>query len=249
MNFEKETVLITGASNGIGRGLALSYAEQGATVIMCDIDEERGRQLVGEIRKNGKEAFFFPCDVRSPENIVNVFQKIDEQIGTLTILINNAGVSTFTSMFELEVEDWENVINTNLRSAFLFSKHASIRWKENNIQGRIVNMASTRAFMSEPDSEGYAATKGGLVALTHAMAASLSQYGIRVNSISPGWIQTNNYDQLRNMDHTQHLSNRVGKVEDIAKACMYLTDMENDFVTGENIVVDGGMTRKMIYEH
>lgn len=249
MNFEKETVLITGASNGIGRGLALSYAEQGATVITCDVDEERGRQLVGEIRKKGKEAFFFSCDVRKPESIANVFQKIDDQIGTLTILINNAGVSTFTSMFELEVEDWENIIHTNLRSAFLFSKHASLRWKENNIQGRIVNMASTRAFMSEPDSEGYAATKGGLVALTHAMAASLSQFGIRVNSISPGWIQTDNYDQLREVDHTQHLSNRVGKVDDIAKACMYLTEAENSFVNGENIVVDGGMTKKMIYEH
>ncbi|KHE71995.1 SDR family NAD(P)-dependent oxidoreductase [Halobacillus sp. BBL2006] len=249
MNVEKDIVLITGASNGIGRGLALSYAEQGATVITCDIDEERGLQLIGELRKKGKSAFFFSCDVRKPEDVERVFQDIDEEIGTITVLVNNAGVSTFTSMFDLEVEDWDNIIHTNLRSAFLFAKQASLRWKKNNVQGRIVNMASTRAFMSEPNSEGYAATKGGLVALTHAMAASLSEFGIRVNSISPGWIQTENYDELRDIDHEQHLTNRVGKVSDIAKACFYLTDEDNDFVTGENLVVDGGMTRKMIYEH
>jgi NAD(P)-dependent dehydrogenase (short-subunit alcohol dehydrogenase family) len=246
---EKDIVLITGASNGIGRGLALSYAERGSTVITCDIDEERGRQLIGELRKDGKNAFFFSCDVRKPEDVERVFQKIDEEIGTITVLINNAGVSTFMSMFDLEVDEWDNIIHTNLRSAFLFSKLASLRWKNKNIKGRIVNMASTRAFMSEPNSEGYAATKGGLVALTHAMAASLSEFGIRVNSISPGWIQTENYDELRDIDHDQHLSNRVGKISDVAKTCFYLTDKDNDFVTGENLVVDGGMTRKMIYEH
>lgn len=109
-------------------------------------------------------------------------------------------------------------------------------------------MASTRAFMSEPNSEGYAASKGGIVALTHAMAISLGQLGIRVNSISPGWIETKDYENLSFSDHAQHPANRVGKPVDIAKACFYLTDFENDFVTGQNIVVDGGMTKKMMYE-
>ena len=140
---------------------------------------------------------------------------------------------------------FRSVINTNLRSVFIASKEASKYMKSG---GSIVNIASTRATMSEPNSEAYAATKGGIVALTHALAASLSERNITVNAISPGWIQNENYEELRDKDHAQHLSNRVGKPEDIAKACLYLTDSENNFVNGENITVDGGMTRKMIYE-
>lgn len=249
MNFQNETVLITGASNGIGRGLALSYANKGATVIACDIDEEHGRQLVGEIRESGGEGYFFRCDVRNPEDISNLFATIHSEIGWITILINNAGVSEFKPMFDLDVEEWDDIIHSNLRSVYLFSKQAALDWKKSNINGRIINIASTRAFMSEENSEGYAASKGGIISLTHAMATSLSQYNIRVNSISPGWIQTENYEKLRDVDHTQHPSNRVGTVEDVAKACFYLSDSENDFVTGENLTVDGGMTRKMIYEH
>jgi len=111
-----------------------------------------------------------------------------------------------------------------------------------------VNIASTRAIMSEPNSEAYAASKGGIVALTHALAASFSEYRITVNAISPGWIETGDYSKLRKIDHEQHLSKRVGKPDDIARACLYLTAKENDFVTGVNLIVDGGMTRKMIYE-
>jgi NAD(P)-dependent dehydrogenase (short-subunit alcohol dehydrogenase family) len=102
--------------------------------------------------------------------------------------------------------------------------------------------------MSEPNSEAYAASKGGILALTHALAASLSPDHIRVNCISPGWIETGDYSKLRNIDHKQHLAARVGKPEDIAKACLYLSAEGNDFITGTNIIIDGGMTRKMIYE-
>ena len=120
--------------------------------------------------------------------------------------------------------------------------------RHNKEGGSILNIASTRAIMSEPNSESYAATKGGIVALTHALAASLSEEQITVNAISPGWIETRDYESLRKIDHEQHLSKRVGKPEDIARACLYLTAKENNFVTGINLVVDGGMTRKMIYE-
>jgi NAD(P)-dependent dehydrogenase (short-subunit alcohol dehydrogenase family) len=145
------------------------------------------------------------------------------------------------------LEDWDDVINTNLRSTFFCSKEAAKIMRKNSAGGFIVNIASTRASMSEPGSEAYAATKGGIVALTHALAASFSEERIKVNSISPGWIETKDYENLRKVDHDQHLSKRVGTPADIAKACFYLTDPENDFITGSNIVVDGGMTRKMIY--
>jgi NAD(P)-dependent dehydrogenase (short-subunit alcohol dehydrogenase family) len=114
--------------------------------------------------------------------------------------------------------------------------------------GRIINMASTRAIMSEPNSEAYAASKGGIVSITHSLAASLQPNGITVNCISPGWIQVDQNEELKETDHLQHWSNRVGKPEDIAKACIYLADLENNFINGQNIIIDGGMTRKMIYE-
>lgn len=114
--------------------------------------------------------------------------------------------------------------------------------------GAIVSLASTRAEMSEPDTEAYAATKGGIVALTHALARSLGSDQITVNCISPGWIEMGDYAALRPIDHAQHLSGRVGVPEDIALACLYLTNPQNNFVTGINIMVDGGMTKKMIYE-
>ena len=119
---------------------------------------------------------------------------------------------------------------------------------KSNGGGVIINIASTRALMSEPDSEAYAASKGGIVALTHALAASLAPDRIRVNCISPGWIETGDYSQLREEDHHQHLSGRVGRPDDIARACLFLSSSENDFINGENIVIDGGMTRRMIYE-
>lgn len=113
--------------------------------------------------------------------------------------------------------------------------------------GSIINIASTRAFMSEPNSEAYAASKGGIIALTHALAVSFAPDHIQVNAISPGWIETGDYGQLREIDHLQHPAGRVGRPDDIARACLYLTSEGNDFITGANLVIDGGMTRKMIY--
>jgi NAD(P)-dependent dehydrogenase (short-subunit alcohol dehydrogenase family) len=110
-----------------------------------------------------------------------------------------------------------------------------------------VNIASTRAFQSEENSEAYAASKGGIIALTHALAASLAPDGIQVNSVSPGWIETGPWEKLRPIDHAQHWSGRVGRVDDIANACLFLTHPENRFINGTNLMVDGGMTRTMIY--
>jgi NAD(P)-dependent dehydrogenase (short-subunit alcohol dehydrogenase family) len=163
------------------------------------------------------------------------------------VLINNAGVAKFSSPYELSVDAWDEVINTNLRGTFLMSREAARLMKISN-GGSIVNIASTRAFMSEPCSEAYAASKGGIVALTHALAASLATDKIQVNCISPGWIETGDYGALKEADHLQHFAGRVGKPEDIARACLFLTSGGNEFISGTNITIDGGMTRKMIYE-
>ncbi|MCM3126757.1 SDR family NAD(P)-dependent oxidoreductase [Paenibacillus provencensis] len=248
MKFKDYVVIVTGAAQGIGKGIAEAYAEQGAKVVLTDHNEEKGAATAAAIRQKGETAIFIACDVRSEEAIVHLMNTVVEDYGRIDILINNAGYGIWKSPLELSLNEWDDVMNTNARSCFLTTREAAKYMGDNEHGGAVVNMASTRATMSEPNSEAYAASKGAIVALTHAMAVSLADKRIRVNSISPGWIETGDYSELREIDHVQHPSGRVGKPEDIARACLYLTAPDNDFVTGENLVIDGGMTRKMIYE-
>ncbi|NMO95890.1 SDR family NAD(P)-dependent oxidoreductase [Paenibacillus lemnae] len=248
MNFNNQTVIITGASRGIGRGVAESYAEAGAHVILADVQEDEGRKLEQKLKDQGRLADFIPCDVRKEEDVIRLVDFAAESAGGINIVINNAGVSRWKSPYDLTIEEWDDVLNTNVRSSFLLSREAAKHMKKQESGGSIVQISSTRSVMSEPNSEAYAASKGALVALTHALAISLGPDRIRVNCISPGWIETGAYDKLRQIDHEQHPSRRVGVPQDIVKACFYLTDPENSFVTGSHLVVDGGMTRKMIYE-
>lgn len=248
MDFTEKVAIVTGAANGIGKGVAALYAEKGAKVVLADVDDEAGNKTAAELKNLGGEVLFVKTDIKKEQDIIHLMETAKKHFGRIDIVINNAGKGLFKSPFEVKVEEWDDIINTNLRSVFLCSREAAKHIKENSNGGSIVNIASTRAIMSEPNSEAYAATKGGIVALTHALAASFSEYRITVNAISPGWIHTGDYSKLTKEDHEQHLSKRVGKPDDIARACLYLTSEENDFVTGVNLVVDGGMTRKMIYE-
>jgi NAD(P)-dependent dehydrogenase (short-subunit alcohol dehydrogenase family) len=248
VEFLNKVVIVTGASNGIGRAIAKSYGEKGAKVVLADIDEASGLQVVEEIKSNNGEALFIKTDVRKEEDVLHLMEKTNAVYGGIHILINNTGKGINKSPYDLTLAEWDDVLHTNLRSVFLCSREAARYIRTNQEGGSIVNLASTRAFMSEPNSEAYAATKGGIVALTHALASSFSKDKITVNCISPGWIETGDYTQLRDIDHQQHFSNRVGKPSDIARACLYLTNQENDFITGTNITIDGGMTKKMIYE-
>jgi NAD(P)-dependent dehydrogenase (short-subunit alcohol dehydrogenase family) len=244
--YQGKVVVITGAAGGIGRALAKAYAEQGSTVIVTDKTDEV--QLVAkQLQTEGYDVHSYICDLTVPAEIENMFQEIGKTFRRVDVLINNAGFGIFVSPYDLTVEQWDDVINTNLRGAFLCAREAAKMMKTHG-GGAIVNIASTRALMSEPNSEAYAASKGGMLSLTHALAMSFSADRIRVNAICPGWIETKAYDQLRPEDHEQHPAGRVGKPEDVARACLYFTDPNNDFVTGTYLVVDGGMTRKMIYE-
>ncbi|WP_404408847.1 SDR family NAD(P)-dependent oxidoreductase [Jeotgalibacillus malaysiensis] len=237
-----KTVVVTGAANGIGLAIAKAYVNDGAFVYMVDINEDKLKEEAGKL----EHAEAVIADVSKYEHVKNLFAHVKEKSGSIDILINNAGISKFKSIWEVSVEDWESILHTNLSSVFYCSREAAGLMDQG---GAIVNLSSTRAHMSEPNTEGYAATKGGIFALTHSLAVTLSEKDITVNAISPGWIHTGDYEELREVDHDQHLSNRVGKPEDIARACLFLTDESNNFINGENLVIDGGMTRKMIYEH
>lgn len=246
MKFRDKVVIVTGAGKGIGRCIAEAYSREGARVIIAEKDQVNGKEAEKSIVASGGTAVFVQTDVSKAEDISNAVRTVAELYGTIDILVNNAGISRWESPYEISVETWDEIINTNLRGIFLCSREAARVMREHG-GGSIVNISSTRAFMSEKDSEPYAASKGGIVALTHAMAASFSPDHIQVNCISPGWIETGDYSKLREEDHAQHLSGRVGKPDDIANACLYLTAEGNNFINGANITIDGGMTRKMIY--
>ena len=247
MTFSYKIVIVTGGANGIGRAIVKQFAKSMAKVVIADVDKSAGESLENELTASGRKALFVQTDVADPESVRSLFDETEKKWGTVHCLINNAGISEFKPFDELAVEKWDRVLNTNLRAAFLCSQHALAYMKKAS-GGSIVNIASTRALMSEPGSEAYAASKGGLLALTHAMAASLAEFNITVNAISPGWIHTGDYNKLREIDHKQHFSQRVGKPKDIARACLFLCNPENNFITGENLIIDGGMTRKLIYE-
>ena len=247
MQCKDKVVIVTGSGKGIGRAIALMYAKHGAKVVLADRNEEDNRETERLIQEIGAESLLQMTDVGRPSDIVTLMKDTVEAFGKIHILINNAGITMWKSPYEITVEEWDTLLNIHLRGSFLCAREAA-KVMKNHGGGSIVNIASTRALMSEPNSEAYAAAKGGITALTHALAISLGPDHIRVNSISPGWIETGDYSELRDIDHTQHPAMRVGRPDDIARGCLYLTDEENDFITGENLVIDGGMTRKMMYE-
>jgi NAD(P)-dependent dehydrogenase (short-subunit alcohol dehydrogenase family) len=242
-----KTVIVTGGTKGIGNEIVNQYAHRGFNVIIADIDQDLGRKNEKHYKESSLNVCYIKTDVSKVNEIEIVMKEAVNRFETIDILINNAGISKWISPYEITEDDWDTVLTTNLKSVMFASREAAKIMRKNKKGGKIINIASTRAIMSEKNSEAYAASKGGIVALTHALAASFSEDHIQVNAISPGWIVTGNDELLREIDHSQHFSGRVGKPSDVAKACLFLTDEENDFVTGINLVVDGGMTKKMIY--
>jgi NAD(P)-dependent dehydrogenase (short-subunit alcohol dehydrogenase family) len=226
-----KTAIVTGAAGLIGRGICQALIAEGWIVAAFDLKPgpEGTRSVI--------------CDVGDEASVTAAFAELGWE--ALDLLVNNAGIAQPDRgpMAELSLAEWRKVTDSHLTGAFLMSRAAiPLLETAGEGDGAIVNMVSTRAFMSEPNTEAYAASKGALVALTHAMAISLGPK-VRVNAIAPGWITDD--DDLRPVDHQQHPVGRVGRPEDIAGAVLYLAGA--GFVTGQVLSVDGGMTRKMIY--
>lgn len=239
-----KNILVTGGSNGIGRAISEHLLKEGNHVIIADIDEPSGLQIS---ERYPNQCLFISADLRSVQGVMTLFEKMDAHQIHLDAIINNAGKGMVTKLTELTDEEIEDGYGLMLRAPLLISREWIKRRKtESSDVGRIINIASTRAIMSEPSSEVYAMCKGGLVSLTHALAISLQPFNIQVNCISPGWIVTNDA-RLSDADHKQHPSNRAGNPNDIIHAINYLLENDNTFINGQNIIIDGGMTKKMIY--
>lgn len=251
--FENRVAIVTGGARGIGAAVAHKLGSEGAKVVIFDLDADAGVKRLEMLRSEGVEGVFVHGDVAREPDVSRCVKTAVETFSRVDILVNNAGVGfSGKPLFEQELEEWERVISVNLTGPYLFSKHTAKVMAELG-GGVIINIASTRALQSEPNTEPYSASKGGLLALTHSLAASLAKYGVRVVAVSPGWVDTSRWQipprepALTKLDHKQHLAGRVGRPEDIAALVAFLASDEASWITGVNFIVDGGMTVKMVY--
>ncbi len=228
--------VITGGANGLGFDMAEQFANKGYKVVVLDIIENKEEYVD-----------YLKTDLSEPSSIEETFEIIKERYGKIHVLINNGAVAMFVKdIVDVTIEEYDKVLDTNLRGAFLCSKKF-IELNQGEAYGRIINIASTRWYQNMENWELYGMSKGGIVSLTNSLCVSLRGTPITVNAISPGFIHVGYWKELEQRDHNIHPSNRVGRPRDISNVCLFLADEANDFINGANIVVDGGMTKRMIY--
>ena len=250
-DYQHKTCVVTGGANGIGRCIVESLTAAGADVAFIDLDEAAGRQLE---RRMGERAWFAAGDISREATLTHFADQVIARHGRVDCLVNNACVSRKGLLSGCSHADFSQVLALGVTAPYLLAKLFMNVFAKG---ASIVNIASSRAFMSQADTESYTAAKGGISALTHALSASLAGR-VRVNAVSPGWIDTRAWRgetepgnktgaEFSPADRLQHPVGRVGRPEDIAAMVLFLGSDEAGFVTGQNFVVDGGMTRRMIY--
>lgn len=242
--FENKTAIVTGAAKGIGYGIALALAKDGANVVLADMDKTINEESAQKIEEEtGSKCLPVQCDVSKKEDVDNVIKNTIEKFGAIDILVNNAGIFPFKPFIELTESDWDKVIDVNLKSIFLFSQAAAKVMKEG---GKIISISSIASLVGFEGLTHYCASKGGINGLTRALALELAPKKINVNVVAPGSINTPgssgvSNEQVKQLNETIPWK-RMGLPEDIANAVVYLASPGADYVTGQVIVVDGGWT-------
>jgi Dehydrogenases with different specificities (related to short-chain alcohol dehydrogenases) len=250
MKLKDKVAIITGASKGIGLGIARVFSREGAKIVVACRTDEDGKRTALELGSDGKRSIYINTDVTSAESIRNMIDTTIKTYGKLDILVNNAGYHLSKNVEETSEEEWEFIINTNLRSTFLCSKYSMPYLR--STKGNIINISSMVGLVGQPCAGAYSATKGGQISMSKGMAIDFAGDGIRVNVICPGWIQTplvedwfsqqKDSEASRRYIYGQHPLGRIGTIEECGEAALYLASAEAAFVTGITLNIDGGVT-------
>jgi len=239
-----KNAIVTGSARGIGKAIAVKLAEEGANVVIVDVIQEEAEKTAREIEAMGRKSMAMKVDVTNYKEVEGLLNKVKEEMGGVDILVNNAGITRDNLILRMTPEDFDLVINVNLKGVFNGIKAAfPIMMKQRG--GKIVNIASVIGLMGNVGQANYAASKGGVIALTKTAARELASRGVCVNAVAPGFIQTAMTDKLSDIDKqkilTQVPMGRMGLPEDVAKAVLFLSSPDSDYITGQIITVDGGM--------
>lgn len=244
MEFKGQVALITGSARGIGKAIAIGLAQKGVNIAIADVNLEEALNTSREIAKLGVRTGAFGLDVSISEEVKRVFEDIHKSFGRLDILVNNAGITRDSLLLRMKEEDWDSVININLKGAFLCSKEA-VKIMTRQRYGRIVNISSVVAFIGNSGQVNYSASKAGIVGLTKTIAKEYASRGITANAVAPGFIMTAMTEALPE-DVKEEMRKaipmgRFGTVEDVAGAVIFLSSPESGYITGQVIHVNGGM--------
>ncbi|CAM4039318.1 3-oxoacyl-[acyl-carrier-protein] reductase [Lederbergia lenta] len=245
MKLEGKSALVTGASRGIGREIALALAKEGANVLVnYSGSEAKANEVVQEITAMGRQAIAFQCNVADSENVKEMVKETINQFGSLDILVNNAGITRDNLLMRMKEDEWDDVINTNLKGVFLCTKAVSRQMMKQRA-GRIINIASIVGVIGNPGQSNYVAAKAGVIGLTKTAAKELATRGITVNAVAPGFITTDMTDNLDEEVKTTMLKQiplgKFGDPKDIARVVSFLASEDGNYITGQTIHVDGGM--------
>jgi len=251
MRLKDKVAIVTGGAMGIGQGIAQVFAREGAKVVIADINRDEGERTVAQITEAGGEATFVPVDVADETQVKAMVEAAVNSYKAIHVLVNNAGIGVYKSVLDTSSEEWDRCLGVNLKGAFLCSKYVIPHMRRAG-GGAIVNIASVHAVATVASTAPYAASKGGLVALTKNMAIDYAKDNIRVNAICPGWVYTplikgifessGDPEGMRRRITERQLLGRLGTPEDIGYAALYLACQESSFVTGTCLFVDGGLT-------
>ncbi|NEU30910.1 SDR family oxidoreductase [bacterium LRH843] len=253
MSLKNQVAIVTGATSGIGEGIASLFASHGAKVVVVGRNRDRGNTIVQKINETDGEAVFFQADVTDEEQVKSVVSKTIDTYGKIDILVNNAGIVFSGSIPETNLENWQNIYETNVTSVYLFCHHV-LPYMIREKSGSIINIASEAGVKGLKNRAAYCAAKAAVIGLTKAMAVDHSPLGIRINAISPGTIETPMVEQVINSNpepeemRAELISRRIlpylGTVEEIAECARYLASSKARYMTGANIAIDGGATVK-----
>jgi 3-oxoacyl-[acyl-carrier protein] reductase len=244
MLLEGKNALITGAGQGIGKAISLTFAKEGANVAVCDVNEAAAQETVAEIKKLGRESEFYKVDVSNAQEVKEVVDKVLDNFSTVDILVNNAGITRDTLLIRMEEKDWDLVLNVNLKGTFNFTKAVS-RSMMKQRSGKIVNIASVIGLIGNAGQVNYAASKAGVIALTKSVAKELASRGITVNAVAPGFIQTAMTDKLPEEIKQAMLKQipmgEFGSPQDVANVVLFLASDLARYVNGQVVQICGGL--------